>query len=116
VAAAARPAGARNEAGGLWHDVPRLDRSSRLWVVPADKAAWVAGGLAPAALAVNLDWRLAVDPHVGLLALAGLLAGLAGACWQPERRSLPRWALAWLAFHGTPRRATWQPGRSPLAY
>ena len=34
----------RNEAEGLWHDVPRLDRPSRLWVVPADKAAWVAGG------------------------------------------------------------------------
>jgi hypothetical protein len=105
-----------NEAGGLWHDVPRLDRPSRLWIIPADKAAWVAGGLAPAALAVNLDWRLVVDPAVWLLTLVGLIVGLLGAYWQPERRSFPRWALAWLAFHGTPRRASWKPGRSPLAY
>jgi hypothetical protein len=112
----ADPAARRNEAGGLWHDVPRLDRPSRLWIVPADKAAWVAGGLAPAAVAVNLDWRLVADPAVWLLALAGLVLGLVGACWQPERRSLPGWALAWLAFRGTPRRATWKPGRSPLAY
>jgi hypothetical protein len=109
-------AAGRNEAGDLWHEVPRLDRPSRLWVVPADKAVWVAGGLAPAALAVNFDWRLVVDPAVWAIALAGLVAGLLGAYWQPERRSLPRWALAWIAFHGTPRRASWKPGRSPLAY
>ena len=105
-----------NEAGGLWHDVPRLDRPSRLWVVPADAAAWVAGGLAPAAVAVNLDWRLVAEPSVWLLALLGLGLGLPAGPRQPERRSLPRWAVAWLAFHGTPRRATWKPGRSPVAY
>ena len=35
---------ATNEAAGLWHDVPRLDRPSRLWIIPADKATWVAAG------------------------------------------------------------------------
>jgi hypothetical protein len=110
------PSRTRNEAGGLWHDVPRLDRPSRLWIIPADAAAWVAGGLAPAAVAVNVDWRLIADPAVWLLALVGLLLGLVGAYWQPERRNVARWATAWLAFCGTPRRASWKPGRSPLAY
>lgn len=107
---------ARNEAGGLWHEVPRLDRPSRLWIVPADKAVWVAGGIAPAALAVNFDWQLVVEPTVWLLALVGLILGLVAAYWQPERRSVPRWGLAWVAFHSTPRRASWKPGRSLLAY
>jgi hypothetical protein len=100
----------------LWHDVPRLDRGATLWGVPMGKAQWVAGGLAPAALLIDLDWRLLADPHLWALALGGLALGLLGALWQPERRSAPRWALAWLAFHTTPRRAVWRPGRSPLAW
>jgi hypothetical protein len=103
-------------ASAVWHDVPRLDRPATLWLVPADKAAWLAAGVAPATIAVNLDWRAVSDPHLWLLAVAGLTLGVLGASCQPERRSLPRWALAWLAFWGTPRRAVWRPGRSPLAW
>jgi hypothetical protein len=105
-----------NEAAGLWHDVPRLDRPSRLWIIPADKATWLAAGMAPAAIAVNFDWRLIADPAVWVLALIGTLLGILGAYWQPERRNVARWAMAWVSFHGTPRRASWKPGRSPLAY
>jgi hypothetical protein len=103
-------------AGELWHDVPRLDRPSTLWIVPADKAGWLAAGAAPATVAINLDWRLAGDHHLWAVGVLGLTLGLLGAYVQPERRSLPRWALTWLAFYGTPRRASWKPGRSPLAW
>src|SRR5262245_19671252 len=106
---------ARNELAGLWQEVPRLDRPPRLWVLPQDKAIWIGAGLAPAALAVTIDWRLMTEPPLWALTLVGASIGLGGALIQPEGRSLPRWALVWAGWWTAPKRATWKPGRSPLA-
>ena len=106
----------KNEAAGLWHDVPRLDRPPRLWIIPQDKAVWVGAGLAPAAVAVTVDWRLLTEPALWLIALAGAAAGIGGALVQPEGRSLPRWLWAWANWTMQPKRASWRPGRSPLAW
>ena len=106
---------ARNEAAGLWHEVPRLDRPPRLFVLPQDKAVWLAAGLGPAAAAVTLDWHLLTDPALWALALVGAVVGIGGAYVQPEGRSLPRWALAWISWRTQPKRAVWKPGRSALA-
>jgi hypothetical protein len=35
---------------------------------------------------------------------------------QPEGRSLPRWLWAWANWTMQPKRASWRPGRSPLAW
>jgi hypothetical protein len=106
----------RNEAAGLWHEVPRLDRPPRLFVLPQNKAVWVGAGLAPAALAVTLDWHLLTDPVLWAVALAGAVVGVGGAYIQPEQRSIVRWAWAWASWKTQPKRAVWKPGRSPLAW
>jgi hypothetical protein len=106
----------KNEAAGLWHDVPRLDRPPRLWIIPQDKAVWLGAGLAPAAVAVTVDWRLLADPVLWAVALVGAAVGVGGALVQPEGRSLPRWIWAWVSWTTQPKRASWRPGRSPLAW
>lgn len=102
---------ARNEAARLCCTVPRLDRPFRLWIVPADKLTWLAGGLAPAMLWLNFDWSAMVEPSWWGLTIVGGFLGAVGGSWQPERRHVARWFLAWLGFVCTPRRAVWRPGK-----